>query len=126
MRRCLSFFFFFSSRRRHTRLTCDWSSDVCSSDLVALLVSGGHTLLLDVPAWGSYRLLGATRDDAAGEAFDKVATLLGLGYPGGAVIERLAGTGDPARFTFPRPMLDDGFEFSFSGLKTAVDRKSTR
>ena len=87
---------------------------------VALLVSGGHTLLLDVPAWGSYRLLGATRDDAAGEAFDKVATLLGLGYPGGAVIERLAGTGDPARFTFPRPMLDDGFEFSFSGLKTAV------
>jgi len=87
---------------------------------VALLVSGGHTLLLDVPAWGSYRLLGATRDDAAGEAFDKVATLLGLGYPGGAVIERLAGTGDPALFTFPRPMLDDGFEFSFSGLKTAV------
>src|SRR5256714_3693439 len=87
---------------------------------VALLVAGGHTLLLDVPAWGRYRLLGATRDDAAGEAFDKVATLLGLGYPGGPVIERLAGTGDPARFTFPRPMLDDGFEFSFSGLKTAV------
>src|SRR5438552_2988080 len=87
---------------------------------VALLVSGGHTLLLDVPAWGSYRLLGATRDDAAGEAFDKVATLLGLGYPGGPVIERLAAAGDPARFTFPRPMLDDGFEFSFSGLKTAV------
>jgi N6-L-threonylcarbamoyladenine synthase len=87
---------------------------------VALLVSGGHTLLLDVPAWGSYRLLGATRDDAAGEAFDKVATLLGLGYPGGPEIERLAATGDPARFTFPRPMLDDGFEFSFSGLKTAV------
>jgi N6-L-threonylcarbamoyladenine synthase len=87
---------------------------------VALLVSGGHTLLLDVPAWGSYRLLGSTRDDAAGEAFDKVATLLGLGYPGGPEIERLAATGDPARFTFPRPMLDDGFEFSFSGLKTAV------
>lgn len=87
---------------------------------VALLVSGGHTLLLDVPAWGRYRLLGATRDDAAGEAFDKVATLLGLGYPGGPVIERLAATGDPARFTFPRPMRDQGFEFSFSGLKTAV------
>ncbi len=87
---------------------------------VALLVSGGHTLLLDVPAWGSYRLLGSTRDDAAGEAFDKVATLLGLGYPGGPVIERLSPAGDPARFTFPRPMLDDGFEFSFSGLKTAV------
>ncbi len=87
---------------------------------VALLVSGGHTLLLDVPAWGHYRLLGQTRDDAAGEAFDKVATLLGLGYPGGAAVERLAREGDPARFRFPRPMLDDGFEFSFSGLKTAV------
>jgi len=87
---------------------------------VALLVSGGHTLLLDVPAWGRYRLLGATRDDAAGEAFDKVATLLGLGYPGGPEIERLAALGDPTRFTFPRPMRDEGFEFSFSGLKTAV------
>jgi len=89
---------------------------------VALLVSGGHTLLLDVLAWGRYRLLGATRDDAAGEAFDKVATLLGLGYPGGPAIERLATQGDPTRFTFPRPMRDDGYEFSFSGLKTAVLR----
>ena len=87
---------------------------------VALLVSGGHTLLLDVPAWGRYRLLGETRDDAAGEAFDKVATLLGLGYPGGPAIERLAQVGDPDRFSFPRPMLAEGFEFSFSGLKTAV------
>ncbi len=87
---------------------------------VALLVSGGHTLLLDVPAWGRYRLLGQTRDDAAGEAFDKVATLLGLGYPGGAAIERLAAEGDPSRFAFPRPMRDEGLEFSFSGLKTAV------
>jgi len=89
---------------------------------VALLVSGGHTLLLDVPAWGRYRLLGATRDDAAGEAFDKVATLLGLSYPGGPAIERLAAQGDPTRFSFPRPMRDEGFEFSFSGLKTAVLR----
>ena len=87
---------------------------------VALLVSGGHTLLLDVPAWGRYRLLGQTRDDAAGEAFDKVATLLELGYPGGPAIEKLAAQGDPKRFTFPRPMRDDGLEFSFSGLKTAV------
>jgi N6-L-threonylcarbamoyladenine synthase len=87
---------------------------------VALLVSGGHTLLLDVPAWGRYRLLGQTRDDAAGEAFDKVASLLGLEYPGGPAIERLAREGDPTRFAFPRPMLSDGFEFSFSGLKTAV------
>src|SRR3989442_1355934 len=89
---------------------------------VALLVSGGHTLLLDVPAWGRYRLLGQTRDDAAGEAFDKVATLLELGYPGGPPIERLAVHGDPARFSFPRPLLEDGFEFSFSGLKTALLR----
>src|ERR1041384_6640867 len=87
---------------------------------VALLVSGGHTMLLDVPAWGRYRLLGATRDDAAGEAFDKVATLLELGYPGGPAIEKLAPQGDPSRFQFPRPMRDEGFEFSFSGLKTAV------
>ncbi|HEY3279619.1 MAG TPA: tRNA (adenosine(37)-N6)-threonylcarbamoyltransferase complex transferase subunit TsaD [Gemmatimonadales bacterium] len=95
---------------------------VLAPPFVALLVSGGHTLLLDVPAWGRYRLLGQTRDDAAGEAFDKVATLLGLGYPGGPEIERLAKEGDAARFTFPRPMLgeDGGFEFSFSGLKTAV------
>ncbi|HEV8399076.1 MAG TPA: tRNA (adenosine(37)-N6)-threonylcarbamoyltransferase complex transferase subunit TsaD [Gemmatimonadales bacterium] len=87
---------------------------------VALLVSGGHTLLLDVPEWGRYRLMGQTRDDAAGEAFDKVASLLGLGYPGGPAIERLAREGDPTRFDFPRPMIAAGFEFSFSGLKTAV------
>jgi len=91
-----------------------------SPPFVALLVSGGHTLLLDVPAWGRYRLLGETRDDAAGEAFDKVATLLGLGYPGGPAIEKLAREGDPSRFHFPRPMISEGFEFSFSGLKTAV------
>lgn len=96
---------------------------------VALLVSGGHTLLLDVAAWGEYRLLGTTRDDAAGEAFDKVGTLLGLEYPAGAMIERLALKGKAGRFTFPRPMLntlaDDGpdrFAFSFSGLKTALLR----
>jgi len=87
---------------------------------VALLVSGGHTLLLDVPAWGHYRLLGETRDDAAGEAFDKVASLLGLGYPGGPAIERLAKEGDPTKFAFPRPMIAEGYEFSFSGLKTAL------
>ena len=94
----------------------------------ALLVSGGHTLLLDVAAWGEYRLLGRTRDDAAGEAFDKVAKLLGLPYPGGPHVERLAATGDPARFRFARPMLRrdqrpgdaDYYDLSFSGLKTAV------
>ncbi len=96
---------------------------------VALLVSGGHTMLLDVPAWGEYRMLGQTLDDAAGEAFDKVAKLLDLGYPGGPAIERLAREGDPARHTFPRPMLQDldregatRYAFSFSGLKTAVLR----
>jgi N6-L-threonylcarbamoyladenine synthase len=96
---------------------------------IGLLVSGGHTMLLDVPAWGDYRLLGQTLDDAAGEAFDKVANLLGLGYPGGAAIERLARTGQPGRFRFPRPMLQEldregakRYAFSFSGLKTAVLR----
>ncbi len=94
---------------------------------VALLVSGGHTMLLDVPAWGEYHLLGATLDDAAGEAFDKVGSLLGLPYPAGPAIERLAATGAPGRFTFPRPLLkgiadDDRWNFSFSGLKTAVLR----
>lgn len=87
----------------------------------ALIASGGHTLLFDVGAHGRYRLLGKTRDDAAGEAFDKVAKLLGLPYPGGAEIDRLARQGNPARFDFPRSMLDSGdLDFSFSGLKTAV------
>ena len=110
---------------------------------VALLVSGGHTLLLWVPEWGRYHLLGETRDDAAGEAFDKVARILGLSYPGGPAIEAAAASGDPARYRFPRPLLGRGggrvkrgrtrspavrdpapgtFDFSFSGLKTAVAR----
>ncbi len=88
---------------------------------VALLVSGGHTLLIDVRAVGDYEILGGTRDDAAGEAFDKTAKLLGLPYPGGPQLARLAASGRPGVYTFPRPMLDrPGFEFSFSGLKTAV------
>jgi N6-L-threonylcarbamoyladenine synthase len=88
---------------------------------VALLVSGGHTMLIEVREIGSYRLLGETRDDAAGEAFDKTAKLLGLPYPGGPELARLADQGTPGAFNFPRPMLDrPGLEFSFSGLKTAV------
>jgi N6-L-threonylcarbamoyladenine synthase len=88
---------------------------------VALLVSGGHTQLIEVAAIGSYRLLGETRDDAAGETFDKTAKLLGLPYPGGPQLAELARHGTPGAFTFPRPMLDrPGLEFSFSGLKTAV------
>ncbi len=88
---------------------------------VALVVSGGHTMLVRVSDLGLYEVLGRTVDDAAGEAFDKVAKLLGLGYPGGPEIERRAKLGDPKRFDFPRSMLDsrDG-NFSFSGLKTAV------
>ncbi len=88
---------------------------------VALLVSGGHTLLIEVSGIGAYRLLGASRDDAAGEAFDKTAKLLGLPYPGGPQLAELAAQGRPGAFRFPRPMLDrPGLEFSFSGLKTAV------
>ena len=94
----------------------------------ALLVSGGHTLLLDVAAWGEYRILGRTRDDAAGEAFDKVAKKLGLPYPGGPHLERLAKEGKPGAVRFTRPMLrknqqpgdSDYYDVSFSGLKTAV------
>jgi N6-L-threonylcarbamoyladenine synthase len=88
--------------------------------VVALLVSGGHTMLVAVEDVGRYRLLGSTLDDAAGEAFDKVARYLGLGYPGGPAIDRLAIAGDPAAIPFPRAMLDQGYDFSFSGLKTAV------
>ncbi len=88
---------------------------------VALLVSGGHTQLMRVDGVGRYTLLGETQDDAAGEAFDKTATLLGLGYPGGPALAKLAERGDAKRFDFPRPMLSSGtLDFSFSGLKTAV------
>src|SRR5271154_1038871 len=88
---------------------------------LALLVSGGHTQLVDVAALGQYRILGETLDDAAGEAFDKTAKLLGLPYPGGAALAKLAENGRSSRFVFPRPMLDrPGLEFSFSGLKTAA------
>ncbi|HJP05378.1 MAG: tRNA (adenosine(37)-N6)-threonylcarbamoyltransferase complex transferase subunit TsaD [Chromatiales bacterium] len=88
---------------------------------VALLVSGGHTMLVDVVAPGEYRVLGQTLDDAAGEAFDKTAKLLGLPYPGGPALAELATRGKPGRFDLPRPMLKKpGLEFSFSGLKTAV------
>lgn len=88
---------------------------------VALLVSGGHTLLVLVEKIGSYQLLGQTLDDAVGEAFDKTAKLLGLGYPGGPEISRVAERGDPQKFSFPRPMTNrPGLDFSFSGLKTAV------
>jgi N6-L-threonylcarbamoyladenine synthase len=90
--------------------------------MVALLVSGGHTLVVHVQDHGRYEVLGGTIEDAAGEAFDKVARFLGLGYPGGPAIDLLAVHGDPEAIRFPRAMLDDGYDFSFSGLKTAVIR----
>lgn len=87
---------------------------------LALLVSGGHTQIIQVDAPGQYRLLGESVDDAVGEAFDKTAKMLGLGYPGGAALSELAESGNPSRFSFPRPMTDrPGLDFSFSGLKTA-------
>lgn len=97
------------------------SSDPPSFPFVALLVSGGHTQLMRVTGVGQYELLGETLDDAAGEAFDKSAKMLGLPYPGGALLSKLAEQGDPAKYTLPRPMLHSGdLSFSFSGLKTAV------
>jgi N6-L-threonylcarbamoyladenine synthase len=90
--------------------------------ITVLLVSGGHTMLISMEGIGHYRLLGATLDDAAGEAFDKVARFLGLGYPGGPAIERAAKDGNPEAFSFPRALFDEGLDLSFSGLKTSVVR----
>ena len=101
----------------------NWLTDPAAPrfPLVGLIVSGGHSDLVLADAHGQYRRLGRTRDDAAGEAFDKVARMLGLGFPGGPIIERLAVEGDPTRFSFPRAWLEpDTYDFSFSGLKTAV------
>lgn len=101
---------------------------------VALLVSGGHTMLLWVPAWGEYHLLGQTRDDAVGEAFDKAAKMLGLDYPGGPSIQRAAAEGDASRHPLPRPLVSsvsrpgdvDFYDFSYSGLKTALRTRIRR
>ena len=94
--------------------------------LLALIVSGGHTSIVRVDADGTFTQMGATLDDAAGEAFDKIARFMGLGYPGGPVIDRLARDGDPTAFNFPRPMRGDGLDLSLSGLKTAVVRDLRR
>jgi N6-L-threonylcarbamoyladenine synthase len=95
--------------------------DAAPPPFIALIVSGGHTSLIHVKSWGSYEVLGQTRDDAAGEAFDKVGKLIGLGYPAGIEIDRLSKDGDETAIKFPRPMLaKEGYEFSFAGLKTAV------
>jgi N6-L-threonylcarbamoyladenine synthase len=87
---------------------------------LTLIVSGGHTMLVEVKQFGEYELLGQTKDDAAGEAFDKVAKLMGLGYPGGAVVDKLAQQGNPKFVRFPRAVIKEDYRFSYSGLKTAV------
>lgn len=97
------------------------TSDPPPFPFVALLASGGHTSIYHVTSHTAFELLGQTRDDAAGEAYDKVAKMLGLGYPGGDIIDRLSKKGNPAKITFPRAYLDR-YDFSFSGLKTAVNR----
>jgi N6-L-threonylcarbamoyladenine synthase len=103
--------------------TPDWSTTGLTFPSLAMIVSGGHSELVMMHDHGEYQLLGCTLDDAAGEAFDKVGRLLGLPYPGGPAIERAAGRGDPEAFRFPRAWLQDSFDFSFSGLKTAVLRE---
>lgn len=104
-------------------LSCMLEQDTPEFPFLALLVSGGHTQLVEVRGVGRYRTVGRTLDDAAGEAFDKVARLLSLPYPGGPELARLAEHGDPRHFAFPRPLKDRGLDFSFSGLKTAVRLK---
>lgn len=93
-----------------------------SAPTLCLLVSGGHTMLVHIRAVGDYEILGETRDDAVGEAYDKVARYLGLGYPGGPEVDRMSKLGDPSHVALPRPMLHDGYEMSFSGLKSATVR----
>ena len=101
-------------------LACMLEDDAPAFPFLALLVSGGHTQLIDVAGLGRYRIIGETLDDAAGEAFDKVARLLGLPYPGGPELARLAESGDPERFDLPRPLKNQGLDLSFSGLKTGA------
>src|SRR3546814_15009416 len=125
-------FFFFKQKTAYEMRISDWSSDVCSSDLtdpdlafpyLLLLVSGGHCQLLLVSGVGVYRRLATTIDDAAGEAFDKTAKLLGLGYPGGPAVERAARDGDPRAVPLPRPLVGR-IEPHFSDRKRAVEGKS--
>ncbi|MEA3507013.1 MAG: tRNA (adenosine(37)-N6)-threonylcarbamoyltransferase complex transferase subunit TsaD [Elusimicrobiota bacterium] len=95
-------------------------SDVPAPPGIGLVVSGGHTRLIYIKEWGNYEIIGRTRDDAAGEAFDKVASIVGLGYPGGPAIEKAARRGDGKRFKFPVSNLGDSLDFSYSGIKTSV------
>ena len=103
-------------------LNSDLGIRISDFPFICLMVSGGHTMIVEVKDHGKYKILGQTRDDAAGEAFDKVARLLGLGFPGGPIIDRLAKEGNPKAIEFKRPMIEKefGYDFSFSGIKTAV------
>ncbi len=106
---------------------CYLGNEALTPPFLALVVSGGHTLLVHAQAYGRYTVLGTTVDDAAGEAFDKTARVIGLGYPGGVELDRLAEQGDPARYAFPRALMrEDTLDFSFSGLKTAVMQQVQR
>ncbi|PIU83786.1 MAG: tRNA (adenosine(37)-N6)-threonylcarbamoyltransferase complex transferase subunit TsaD [Elusimicrobia bacterium CG06_land_8_20_14_3_00_38_11] len=109
----------FLQPQRTQRKTTE-NTEKVTPPFVALIVSGGHTDLLMVKNWGNYKILGRTRDDAVGEVFDKIAKFLGLDYPGGPIIDKLAKKGDNKKINFPRPYMPDSWDFSFSGLKTAV------
>ncbi len=105
----------------HGHVCANLLEDEIETPFISLIVSGGHTYLLDVASATEYTLVGRTRDDACGESFDKVARSLGLGYPGGPIIDEIAVRGDPEAYNFPRVLLEKGsYDFSFSGLKTAV------
>lgn len=114
---------FFGINHLEAHIFAHYASDKVNPPFIALLVSGGHTSLILVNDWGKYKRLGETRDDAAGEAFDKVGYMTDLGYPAGPTIDKISKKGDPERYAFPRPMLDSGLDFSFAGLKSAVYRQ---
>jgi len=111
---------FLKSQIPNSKLKTNHKSQIPNFPFICLVVSGGHTIIVLVKGHGEYETLGRTRDDAAGEAFDKVARFLGLGFPGGPIIDKVAKEGDPHAVEFPRAMMDEGYDFSFSGLKTAV------
>lgn len=114
---------FYGINHLEAHLFSHYASDEVSPPFLALLVSGGHTILIRVDDWGDYSRLGETRDDAAGEAFDKVGHMTGIGYPAGPKIDKMSRDGDPHKYEFPRPMIGSGFDFSFAGLKSAVARE---
>jgi len=114
---------FFGINHLEAHIFAHYASGKVTPPFIALLVSGGHTSLILVKDWGKYKRLGETRDDAVGEAFDKVGYMTDLGYPAGPKIDEISKKGDPERYEFPRPMLNTGLDFSFAGLKSAVYRE---